>query len=447
MSPRKDAWSDAENDRLRRAVSVHGAHWLRIVELVNGGVGRRSRDAIKKQWNILRDVVPSPPSPAPAAPGLLQLGLRHGHRKQWPAGVRKAHCREGRDRTGGRPWDYFVTRSCVPSNHQPTERQLDLLKNWNLEPPPKGLIMCNLKVAESTVLRYLQNTTLDTPPAVRDAPLSQAVCDQLHLAYHPGETCHALTSSNANLLWVSCGEGRRGFATREEVASFMGHSPRICCPALNRLVESDRIAKGWLAESVHGRMAVECARVATMHLPVGALRTAGSIYSGACDALVTGFATYGTPLERLFVADTDATKLRVLTATFSPQTCFPSAEQASIECPPVDVLTASPSCHEVSRANLAGEPEDVESSVLTYTVEIVRTVQRAAPLAVVIEQADGLRSHHPELLWRSRAMLDKLPYHWFFLEADGIAMGSFHTRDRLLWVGVRVDAYVEPPAP
>ena len=85
-----------------------------------------------------------------------------------------------------------------------------------------------------------------------------------------------------------------------------------------------------------------------------------------------------------------------------------------------------------------------EDSILEDARCIVAAIKRAAPLAVVVEQVDGLRTHHTEVLRKARAALDALPYHWFYLEADGLAFGSTHSRARLLWVGVRVDVYVEP---
>ena len=434
-------WSAEEDLELRRAVATHGAQWSRIAAHL-----RTTASAARMRWGHLRKQVQQPPAAAPAVPGLQSLGLRHGHRKAWPPRGMSAHSRRDRDRSGGRPWDYFVERRGTPKAHNPTTRQLQLLRNWRLDPPPEPLLMCNLSTAESAVRRYLSATVSESElnDAVLSTQLDEETRDRLGLAYRPGETCHTLTSSNANLNWVCGTDGRRGFATREEVSHFMGHNPKLCCPALRRLVGSDYLAKCWLAESVHGRMAAECARVATMHLPAGALRTAGSLYSGACDALVTGFTHSGHPLERVFVADIDPMKLRVLSESFSPRVCYPSASQASTECPAVDLLTASPSCHEVSCANPTKDPEAAEHSVLGYTDEIVATAQRAAPLAIVIEQSVGLQTHYPELLRRSRAKLDTLPYHWFFLEADGPTLGSTHARTRLLWVGVRVDMYTPP---
>ena len=97
--------------------------------------------------------------------------------------------------------------------------------------------MCNLSTAESAVRRYLSATVSESElnDAVLSTQLDEETRDRLGLAYRPGETCHTLTSSNANLNWVCGTDGRRGFATREEVSHFMGHNPKLCCPALRRL--------------------------------------------------------------------------------------------------------------------------------------------------------------------------------------------------------------------
>jgi len=316
-----------------------------------------------------------------------------------------------------------------------------------LDTPFVPLFMCNLHRAESIVRRYIVSLSLDecTNQSLLSMQLTPALRDSLKLVYYPGDGCHTLTSTISNLYWIGGSCGRCGFATRAEVAGFMGHSQMRALAPLSRFVSSDYMANQWLAESVHGRMAAECARLALDHLAPRPHWTAGSLYSGAFDALITGFVDCGVRIERVFAADVVPEKLRVLSSAFSPHMCFTTAHEASRRCPHVDILTASPSCHEVSRArDLLDGGEDLPSeAVVEYTHAIVETICRAAPLVVVIEQTNGLRTHHPALYLEFNRALGSLPYYWFPSELDARTdLGASHTRTRLLWVGIRVDVCV-----
>ena len=108
-------WGDEDDLLLRRAVSLHGQSWSRIA--ASGMLPGRTPAAIRLRWEHLRDVVPLPPEDVPSALGLDSLGLRHGHRKAWPAFAGPVRGCGGRDRTGGRPWDYFVVRVHRPTAH------------------------------------------------------------------------------------------------------------------------------------------------------------------------------------------------------------------------------------------------------------------------------------------------------------------------------------------
>ena len=64
---------------------------------------------------------------------------------------------------------------------------------------------------------------------------------------------------------------------------------------------------------------------------------------------------------------------------------------------------------------------------------------------MVIEQVDGLRTHHPAAYMRFREALDSLPYIWYHRPIEAhFAFGATHLRNRLLWVGVRIDCHLTP---
>ena len=249
-------WGEDEDIKLRRAVSTHGPCWAHLASL--GVLPGRTSASMRLRWGHLRDKVPSPPPVAPVVRGLEALGLRRGRRCAWPAFEGPFRGRAGRDCTGGRPWDYFVTRTWRPEDRAPTERQQDLLRCWGVDPPTEPLVMCNLHVAESAVRRWLasQMPSDAVSAALRSTVLDEGTRAELGVVYRPGEPCSTLTSSNSNLWWISCTDGRRGFASRTELAHFMGHNASRCLPALERVVASDYRANGWIAESVHGRTVV-----------------------------------------------------------------------------------------------------------------------------------------------------------------------------------------------
>ena len=72
---------------------------------------------------------------------------------------------------------------------------------------------------------------------------------------------------------------------------------------------------------------------------------------------------------------------------------YTSAEQAASKCPQVDALVASPPCDEVSAAGRGGDCSDTRTHIKT----ICAAVSSACPLVVIVEQSDGMRTHHPEL--------------------------------------------------
>ena len=67
-------------------------------------------------------------------------------------------------------------------------------------------------------------------------------------------------------------------------------------------------------------------------------------------------------------------------------------------------------------------------------------VRRARPAAVIIEQSDGMRTHHSAVYQAMRDALSELGYVWRHASVDAYTdYGATHFRHRLLWVGVRAD--------
>ena len=299
--------------------------------------------------------------------------------------------------------------------------------------------MSNLQRAEQIVRRHIVARGVrpeDANEAMMVTQLSRDERDELALAYWPGDTVHTLTSSNSNLYWICGPRGRRGFATIGEVASFMGHDRRGVPPAARRAGHGEYKVNAWSAASVHFRMAAHCAQMATEAFPDHERWSVGSLFSGPFDALAEGFVSCGAKTVRAFAAENDDEKAEVL-HTVSGCYVYGSAEQAANECPQVDALVASPPCDEVSAAGNGGDCDDTRTHVET----ICATVRRACPLVVVIEQSDGMRTHHPELYADMRRSLHTPPYAWRHASVEAHKdYGASHFRKRLLWVGTRLES-------
>ena len=202
-----------------------------------------------------------------------------------------------------------------------------------------------------------------------------------------------------------------------------------------RAGHGDYKINGWQAESVHSRMAEHCARVGMEAFPEQSRWRVGSLYSGAFDALAAGFTACAAPTERVFAAESDEDKAGVL-RSISGCHVYSSAEQAACACPSVDALLATPPCDEMSAAGCdAGDCDNTRTHIET----ICDTVRRACPLVVVVEQSDGMRTHHPDVYALMKGSLGELPYSWRHASVDAHDdYGATHYRRRLLWIGTRV---------
>ena len=74
------------------------------------------------------------------------------------------------------------------------------------------MLLCNLGRAEGIMRRYLKprvTNSISLNDLVNSVPLTVTARDALKLCYHPGEVCHTMTSSSANLYWLCVGQSVR----------------------------------------------------------------------------------------------------------------------------------------------------------------------------------------------------------------------------------------------
>ena len=400
---------------------------LRVPELSG-----RSAQSLRHYWNSRPiAVMPTPTAQPPLTPNTVVFA--------WPPFPAPK-----RDRRGGRPWSFFVDESCL-SPRPPTQRQHTLLQNWGLLGPSPIILLCNLQRAESIAKSYLVRLgSTGTNRELLDTFLGLPLMRRLGAIYTGADVCHTLTSSNSNLYWVLL-PGRSGaFLGPAALASFMGMGRRGCYTTARRLISSDYTLSYCIAESVHARLANYCAMSAVV-LAGSALSTIGSLYSGAFDALAEGFVSVGTPLSRLFAAERDVTKQKVLRASYAYLHIYSSAMDAASYCPNVDVLVASPPCHEVSSARRSESTVEADSlateAVDSHLSAITACITRAEPRIFIVEQSSGLLTHHRSTFDNFDAAIKSIGYRVLFLDVDAAAdLQSTHARRRLIWLGVRVES-------
>ena len=423
-------WSTEEDRALRAAVSRVGVRWRRIS--CEPALVGRSATAVRLRWVELAAYPPAaPPTAVPPQPF-------DGAGGTFPWECRVAY---------QRPWSHHVFRSTVASR-RPSKRQRALISLWGLDEPGSEMLLCNLSLAEDRVRSHLKRTC--SRPYSNALLLSTALTvqerDELGLAYRARDVCHTMTCANSNLYWVCCPGGRCGFATSTEISRFMGGDPSGCVAAMRRAGVCESRRHAWLAESIPLCMARECARLALSHVLAAqcpAVWRCGSLFSGARDAFTLGMRAVAD-MQCVFVAESDAEKRSVLRATSSPVYEYGDARSASRGCPHVHCLSATPSCRRASRANHAGDPAVSDAALVSDFELVADTARRAQPLVLLLEQSDGLRTHHPNAYDAMCRVLDALPYVWAHRSMDlHDDLGGCHLRCRLLWVGVRSDVFVK----
>ena len=79
----------------------------------------------------------------------------------------------------------------------------------------------------------------------------------------------------------------------------------------------------------------------------------------------------------------------------------------------------------------------VTAEVRRVTLGVVRYARRARPSIILIEQSDGLRTHHKAAHRVMNMILRTLPYTWHHGTVSAAAqLGASHARARLGWVGI-----------
>ena len=433
-------WSDVELQVLQGAVARHGTNWASIhAACVLPG---RSADAARRRW---RELLPTLTNSCSSK--VLHLAIDIPSEPAPPPSPLPSHLRPRRPRSGsahaGRPWDYVVRRSIeqgVTTNRELTSRQLQLIKNWQLENARgRGLLLCNLHRAEARVKAAFLRAGVDAADISERllcCMLGKEQRDQLGLVIYPGEVGHTLTRSCAAYNWIGgedAGSGR--FATSAEIAAFMGMDARGGAYRAATHYYTEIQLCGVLAESVHSHIAGFAAHIG-LALGSGGLTTLGSVYCGAFDALGSACLKAMPCLARSFIAESDYTKARVLLQCGAPY-LYSGVEYVDGKIP-ADVLVASPPCLVYSKANRVSTPEDQVAAAREQVGQMRRLLVLLKPKVFLMEQTYGLATHCPASYEVFGRLFARLPYAVYCspVDAHTDCEGSHH-RKRLIWVAVR----------
>ena len=428
-------WSESEDAALRAAVGRVGMAWVSLAAEFPG----RSAHALRRRWKETAGGETGGSTEAAELPVFCFEDKDEEAIVVLPSAV-------GRSVYGGRPWDYVVRRSlrweCHPNSRAPTERQLRLVRNWQLETSGNGhdLLLCNLKRAEEKLRAHmLANGVLasELNERILYCPIPRWKRDLLGMVVYPGEVGSTITSSCAPYNWIggsSAGAGR--FATAVEVAGFMGIDSRGGPFRVAARAYTDFQLCGVLAESVHSRVADLAVRaVASLHGSEAPLAV-GSMYSGAFDELGAAWRRACRNAFCSFVAESDPVKLDVLARSLAPRRLYRCVADIDGGCP-ANVLVISPPCLVYSKANRTSTSADGLRAAVEQTSEMARVIEMLLPDVIVVEQTHGLCTHFPLAYQVFRAMWDGLPYKVRHspIDAHNDCEGSHH-RLRLIWVAM-----------
>ena len=326
---------------------------------------------------------------------------------------------------------------------------------WHLTETRLGedLLLCDLHRAESIIREHLRRSGVPVSD-LNDAVLSREVLvserDKLGMVWYPGEVCCTLTSSSAHERWIggpAAGSGR--FVTPSESAAFQGLDTHggAFCSAQYHLTEIQ--LHHAIGASLHSRMADFAVTAVKLLLhPDADVFTVGSLYSGAFDELGAAVKRVFGPVSTVFTAERQPKFCDVLREAYCPRYLLSEAGDA-FGMPSVDILVASPPCVEVSRArrpsNRLGDPginlnDLAEGAVHEQARVLTSVIMALLPRAVIVEQSDGLYTHHRGLFTFLLGELTSLPYYVHHRTLDAhVDFRASHHRSRLLFVLIRSD--------
>ena len=263
----------------------------------------------------------------------------------------------------------------------------------------------------------------------------------------PTEPLPTLVRSAFRAIYVRSTAGS-GYLTAEGVAAVLGTGGSPHWRAARRIL-APRDLMAAVGDST-ARVMIDALVTAALSL-VGRMPRVvlyASLYSGAFDTVLPALDQMlppGSRVEAVAAAERSAKRRAVLRASGRYVTVYSSTQLAVTRIRrKLHAISWTAPCSRYSRAALIGASSPSAArrravrSMLRQVGALARLVERTAPMLVVGEQVDGLKTHFPvawEVMW---AALVALPYTWSWAIADAADLGCCSHRRRVLLAGVRV---------
>ena len=194
-----------------------------------------------------------------------------------------------------------------------------------------------------------------------------------------------------------------------------------------------------LGETVQWRTALGLAEAGKGLLPNGCRWRIGSLYAGAFDQLGRAALQTFPGAVYTYVAEACEKKRNALVWGRSPEYVASDAFDSALRALPVDVLCVTAPCVTVSKARRSkGAPDTVlavgGAAVEGHLAAIRGAIMVHRPALLLLEQSDGLRTHHPGSYQQFNHGLRALGYDVYHcVHSSGVDDSCAHERVRLLW--------------
>lgn len=354
---------------------------------------------------------------------------------------------KARDSAHGRSWRHAITKT-IGAARPATERALEAHRRWKLGSLAEGqdLMATSISAGLKKVKDHIRRRSLAVSPYVLELEAKER--DALGISIYPRSPLWTLLGGHDAVPWLSgpvVGDAR--FMTSKELATLLGIKVGARSPyGVARALMRERELWAAVADSIHARFAdalVEdgwrrCAEA----FGGGRKLRYGGLMGGAVDALYAALVrratAEGVSVAYAMLAERDAKRAAALLAAERVQAVFCSAAAAAEQwAGQLDVLSFTASCEKHSKQPLqTAERAVLAKAELEADVDAFQeVVRRCEPQLVMIEQSDGLRTHHPALYAWFCVALERMPYNWSHGCVDVARLGASQHRKRLGWVG------------
>lgn len=350
-----------------------------------------------------------------------------------------------------RPWDYALKPEAVAA--RPTTRaDKELVGRLQLDRAAPGVrvVTASLARVRERLRRLVGEGKAPDGVTARTWRMTWQERDRLRLVTQPGEALPTIVGTKSNVLWLggpAMGPGR--CMSNGELAGLMlVRGGRRLLETARRLGFKEPQLWEMLADSVYIRFAEMLVRnaMAMLAAPLEGILRYGSMCSGGVDAFFLAVREAGFVAVHATASEKVEARRLLLCELYEVESPFAlMEEQAEAFEGQLSILAATFSCALLSKARRvekggwAAAKARARARLALDASPLCRLVTASRPAVLLLEQTDGLRTHHPQALADLQEALGCLPYVWRHGSVDAFDLGAGHHRVRLGWAGVRND--------